>query len=620
MVRVTLASLDAAAAPTALGGAFTLLDWSVVAGVLLVTTVIGWVVGRRGSIRDYFLGGKKLPWWAVSGSIVATEISALTLVSVPFLVFKPGGDCAYLQIAIVGNVLARCIVAWILVPAWFEREIYSPYDYVESRLGVRARQVTSALFALGSVLAQGARLYLTALVLEVVLHDELAGLAAGTHVSSLAISIGIIGLFAVFWTWIGGMSTVVWTDLLLFFVFLAAACTALFAVVGELDTGWQRFFQVGIDAHKFDVLDFDRSPAKAFSFWAALLASSWGGIGAYGMDQLMAQRVFCCGSVREARKALVVSSVSVLVTVLVALIGVGLFAWYERNPLTGEALSLYHENGDRILPLFVVEHVASPWKGLIVAGIFAAAISTLAGVLTALSQTAIANLYDPWSARRASSRPASEARRVLAARVFVLVAGLVLCLGALAMKRARGDYASILDMGLAMAGLTQGALLASFFLAWLPRRPDGSGFTWSAPLSVAWVFALARHGETEQLLCRIFAIGMAAAWILCRVRPLWRDVETRGSIAAQTGGLFLALLLLPWANANVLVPVPSSRFAPPDWTLQPLAWPWYVPVGSLIAFVYGLLLARTNLSDPARAAKGTAAPPCNASRPLSPSP
>lgn len=607
-----------------LGGSFAVLDWVVVAGVLLVTTIVGWIAGRRGSIREYFLGGKKLPWWAVSASIVSTEISALTLVSVPFLVFKPGGNCTYLQIAVIGNVLARLFVAWILVPAWFEREIYSPYEYVEARLGARARQVTSGLFVLGSVLAQGARLYLTALVLEVVLHDELAGIAVRTHLSSLALSIGIIGAFAVLWTWIGGMASVVWTDLVLFVVFTAATVAALFAVVGQLDTGWTRFAQVGIDAHKLDFFDFDRSPARAYSFWAALLASSWGGIGAYGMDQLMAQRVFCCGTVREARKAIVASSISVLVTVLVALVGVGLFAWYERHPLSGEALALYRENGDRILPLFVVEHVKSPWKGLIVAGIFAAAISTLAGVLTALAQTGIANLYDPFRLRAAGSRAAGdedhERRRVRAARLFVLLAGIVLCGGALAMKRARGDYASVLDMGLAMAGLTQGALLASFFLAWLPRKPDGSGFAWSAPLSVAWVFALARHGPVEQRVCWAFAVLFALLWFGLRVLPEWRHPPARSALVRSTGWLLLALALLPWANARVLVPVLNDRLAPPDWTLQPLAWPWYVPAGSLIAFVFGFLLARPASSLSARAATVVADPPCNAPRPSSPSP
>ena len=571
-------------------GNFGASDWAVVAGVLAFTTIVGWIAGRRGSIREYFLGGRTLPWWAVSGSIVATEISALTLVSVPAIVFAPGGNLTYLQIAVFGNIAARCLVAWLLVPAWYEREIYSPYDYVEARLGKRARQMTSALFALGGVLAQGARLYLSALVLEILLHDELAGFAARTHVSSLAFSIGIIGAFAVLWTWIGGVSSVVWTDLVLLAVFTAAAACALFFAIHALDTGFDRFVQVGVDAHKFQFFDFDTSPARAYTFWGAVLAASWGGVGAYGMDQTMAQRVFCCGTVREARKALVWSSVSVLVTVLVAFVGVALFAWYERFPLTGDALALYRANPDRILPLFVVEHVPSPWKGLIVAGIFAAAISTLAGVFTALSQTALVNLYDPW---RPATDERGEKRRVRAARAFVLVSGLVLCASALAMKRAQGHFASVLDLGLALSGFTQGALLAAFFLAWLARRPDGSGFLWSAPLSVAWVFGLAWHSETAALALRVFALGFFALWLVRRVRPAWRERAERSAILGQTAALAAGLAGLVWANAYALFLVPTSTHAAPEYALQPLQFPWYVPVGSVVAFVYGHCLARS---------------------------
>lgn len=583
-------------------GSFGAADWAVVAGVLALTTVVGWIAGRRGSIREYFLGGRTLPWWAVSGSIVATEISALTLVSVPAIVFAPGGNFTYLQLAVIGNIAARCLVAWLLVPAWYEREIYSPYDYVEARLGKRARQMTSALFALGGVLAQGARLYLTALVLEILLHDELADFAARTHISSLAFSIGIIGAFAVLWTWIGGMASVVWTDLVLLVVFTAAAACALFFAIHALDTGVARFVQVGVDAHKFRFFDFDTSPARAYTFWAAILAASWGGVGAYGMDQTMAQRVFCCGTVRDARKALVWSSLSVLVTVLVAFVGVALFAWYERFPLDGEALALWRANPDRILPLFVVEHVPSPWKGLIVAGIFAAAISTLAGVFTALSQTALVNLYDPF---RAATNADGERRRVRAARLFVLLAGVVLCTSALAMKRAQGQYDSVLDLGLALAGFTQGALLAAFFLAWLARRPDGSGFLWSAPLSVAWVFGLAWHGDGPELALRVFALAFFALWVARRVRPVWRERGARGALVLQTLGLAAGLAGVLWANAHALFLVPTSTHAAPEYALQPLQFPWYVPVGSVVAFVYGHWLARSGNSAgefvPARA-------------------
>jgi Na+/proline symporter len=260
-----------------LSGGMSTLDWLIVFGVLAVTTLIGVVFGRAATIREFFLGGRKLPWSAVSASIVATEISALTLIGVPWVVYKPGGNFAYLQLVLIGSVIARCVIAWKLVPAYYEREIYSPYDWIGARMGSRARDVATGLFALGGVLSQAARVYLTALVLEIVLHGPLTRLAELTHVPTLALSIGIITGFAILWTWIGGITAVVWTDLFLFFVLVASAVIALVVVAQQLDIGFARLWRVGVDAHKVDFLDFDTSPAKAYTFWAAVIAWSWSG-------------------------------------------------------------------------------------------------------------------------------------------------------------------------------------------------------------------------------------------------------------------------------------------------------------------------------------------------------
>jgi hypothetical protein len=161
------------------------------------------------------------------------------------------------------------------------------------------------------------------------------------------------------------------------------------------------------------------------------------------------------------------------------------------------------------------------------------------------------------------------------------------------MKRAQGNFASVLDLGLALSGFTQGALLAAFFLAWLARRPDGSGFLWSAPLSVAWVFGLAWHGELPALAIRVFALGFFALWLVRRVVPAWRERVEHGVILGQTAALAVGLAGLVWANAYALFLVPTSTHAAPEYALQPLQFPWYVPVGSVVAFVYGHWLARS---------------------------
>jgi solute:Na+ symporter, SSS family len=601
---------------SALGGAFSGLDWAVVAGVFLATSLIGVFAGKRATIREFFLGGRKLSWWAVALSIVATEISALTLVSLPSVVFKPHGNFNYLQITVIGSILARLAVAWWLVPAYYEREIYSPYEYMEAHLGRSVGAMATFFFALGGVLAQSARVYVTAVVLDVILHDELARMSAASGVPSLAIAVGMIGVLAIAWTYAGGISTVVWTDVVLFVAFVAAAIVALIVIAQNLDTGFARIWQVGVDAHKIDFFDFSANPAKAYTFWAAAIASSWGGVGAYGIDQLMAQRIFCCRDAREARKAVLASSIAVVVTVLVSFIGVGLFAYYERNPLAGGALALYEKQADTIFPVFILTVVPNGWRGLIVAGILAAAISTLTGIIAALSQAAYSTLYVPWrdrgrSASGAISPPAAavssgrrtepelapdERKSVLVSRLFVLASGVVLCAMALAMERASHRYGSLLDLGLAMAGYTQGALIAGFALAFLRMRVDGSGFLWSAPLSLTAVFAAAWHGLRSEWICLGFSGAFFAAWVLLRTLPDALRGASAVRILGQVASVALALGLLVWTNRFGLFPVLRNPHHDPEYDWLPLSFPWYVPIGSTVAFVFGVLLARPNAS------------------------
>lgn len=580
--------------------AFGATDWLVVFGVLSLTTILGGWLGKGATIRDFFLGGRRLPWWSVSASIIATEISAVTLVSVPFLVFKPGGNFAYLQIVLFGSVLARLAIAWWLVPAYYEREIYSPYDFIGARLGTRAKNLATLLFSVGGVLSQASRVYLTALVLEIVLAEPLARVSEATHVPTLALSIGLLTLFAVSWTWIGGMAAVVWTDFVLFFVFTASAIVLLFVIAGQLDLGFERIWRVGVDAHKIDLLDFDTNPAKAFTFWTAAIASSWGGIASYGVDQLMAQRLFCCRGVADARKAIVWSSVGVVVPVLVAFVGVGLYAWYERNPMSESAQALFARKGENLLMIFTTDVVPSGWKGLVVAGILAAAISSLDGILTALSQTTLSSVFTPLR-RRALARlaPAArpspqyeERRSVRTARLLVLGFGVGMGVLAFAMDELSRHFGSILELALTMATFTQGALLAGFALALLAPRVGGSGFLWSGPYSALFVYALAWHGERSRTVCDYAAIAFVVAWFFLRTIPDLKGGEPVKRSFAQFVLVLAAACALAWIQRYGLVATERSEHADPEWVFSALAFPWYVPVASTLAFAFGLLWAR----------------------------
>jgi Na+/proline symporter len=558
---------------------FGWVDWAVVAGFLVGVTVLGErLAGKQSSIRDFFLGGRRLPWYAVAASIVATEISAVTLVGLPAVVFRDGGNLAYLQIGLFGSLIARWMIALWLVPAYYEREIYSPYDYMGQRLGGRVRGATTTLFALGGVLGQSARVYLIAVVLEVILHSELGWVEAQTGLPPLVSAVSAIVLVSLLWTLMGGITTVVWTDALLFCVFLAAAVIALVTVVSGVEGGAGEVLRVGGEAGKLQLVDTTLTLRKPYTIWAALVAQSWAGLAPYGVDQLMAQRLFCCRGVAEARKAIVASYAGVAVIVLVGLVGVALYAWYRHHPLTGEALALYEGDPDRIFPIFVLEAIPTGLRGLILAGVFAAAISSLDSILAALSQTVLSAVYLPWRERNrpAGFDEADEHRRaVRVSRALVVVFALLL--GAMAVFAAdvKEHYKAVLDLALALAGYTQGALLAGFFLAWRKRpagRDLGSGFVWSAALSVLAVFVVAWRQPWAETAYLIAACTLVGLWLLLRV---WID---RATALAPSLFLALGLLGLGWLQHAGTEPL--------------VAWPWYVPIGCGVCWSFAWLLAR----------------------------
>lgn len=577
-------------------GGFTWIDWTVVVAFLVFATWVGErKSGRPKDVRDFFLGGRRLPWYAVAASIIATEISAVTLVALPAVVFRTGGDLTYLQLGVIGSFIARWLVAAFLVPAYFEREIFSPYDYMGERLGGRVRGMTTVLFAIGGVLAQAARVYLVAVVLQVILADELGSLELRTGVPPLVAAVAAIGVVSVLWTWMGGIATVIWTDAILFLVFLAAIAIMLVTIASGVDGGAAAVAQAGAEAGKLRFWNLDPSPAASYTVWTAIFAVSWGSVGAYGTDQLMVQRLLCCRGVREARRAIMASYGSMLVTVLVGCVGLGLHAWYQQYPLDGRALELFTADPDRILTIFILQAIPVGLKGLIIAGVFAAAISSLDSILAALSQTVLSAFWLP-------RHPQADPRRALqVSRVLILIFGVLLCTLAVFAEQVERAYPSILDLALAMAGYTQGALLAGFLLAFLRLNVDGSGFMWSAPLSLMAVFAvawsselvlaevsLAQAAEQWAFWTLVVAAGcLALAWLRWRLIPEW------GRAGGPARALRHSLLLLAGVGLVLFTVTRGVQ----------IAWPWYVPVGCATAFSLGYFLALpARASEPVGAA------------------
>ncbi len=470
---------------------FTALDWGVLIGYLFLTTWIGHALrGKQNTMKDFFLAGRSLPWPAVCGSIIATEISAITFVGVPGMVFAAGGNFTYLQWAI-GSVAARFIVGIWFVKVFYEREIFSPYDYMQERLGAGARKLTTLLFFVSSVLGQSVRLLVTALILRTV-----TGL-------SFELCIVIIGIFAMGWTIMGGMTTVIWTDVIQFFIFILGGTLGFIWLVGSIEGGLPELLRAGAEAGKFKLIDLSTDPDVQFTMWVALLAMPFQNLAAFGTDQLNAQRMFCCKNRADAGKAIIVSSLSQVVTVLMLFIGVALYVHYQQEAPSPAEAALFSESADFVFPVWITTSLPAGLTGLILAGAFAAAISSLDSALAALSQTSLSLIHG-----NEGLNGGDDKKLLIQSRIAVVVWGILLIIVAIGLQAIR-DKIDLLSLAFGMVSYTYGPLLGAFLLAMSPIRRDIRGVWIGAVLSILIVLYV--RPDIYNLLATFGAITMEQA-------------------------------------------------------------------------------------------------------------
>lgn len=552
---------------------FNVIDWSVIGAYLLLTTIIGAkLAGKQATIHDFFLGGRKLPWWAICGSIIATEISAATFVIVPAITFREGGDFRFLQLAI-GAVLARLIIGFWFVPKYYENEIYSPYDYAAKRLGTGVKKATTGLFLVGGVLGQGARVYITALVLSTIADID------------MVTSIWTIGLFSVGWTLLGGMTTVIWTDVIQFVVLMAGALFALgFAIAAGPGSVGDTIHAAAAEG-KFRLLDLGTNPSLRYTLWCGLFATPFLNLAAFGTDQVMAQRMFCCRNQRDAQVAIIASSLSLVVTVVMLLLGAALFVYFRHAPFTASELQLYDTKNDYVLPIFIVRALPTGIRGLIVAAVFASAVSTLDSTLAALSQSTLSAFVGPrvkalfGRARFLSKLTSSE---IGISKVLVVVWGAVLCLVATACIAIADLHENAVDLAFSLVTYTYGPLLAILLLAMLPLKINASGLVWAVPTTVLAIFGASNHGlnigwiGNSELDLSNWVVWCGSAAILAL--GLFRSHGDVRRVAAIVGGVLAVLFL--------------HRYQPLDPTGEPthMAWTWMYPIGAAMTFTMAYLL------------------------------
>jgi SSS family transporter len=461
---------------------FSALDYAVLAAYLVGITIFGAQFRTRSrSTADYFIGTRKTSWWVIGLSIVATETSTLTLIGVPAIAFatyaraEQGGNLTYLQV-VLGYLVGRVIVAWLFIPAYFQGDMLTAYALLQRRFGVRTRHVTASLFLLMRPLAEGVRVFAASLVLTAVISGPLAGVP---HL--WAWSVLVVGLLTLIYTFEGGIAAVIWTDLIQLVIYVGGSLVAAWQLVHLVPGGWPSITQAADAAGKLRVLSFSWDFSVPFTFWAGLVGGTFLTLGSHGTDQLLVQRLLACRGVRDSQKALLLSGVVVLGQfVLFLVIGLMLYAYYQVYPMPTLATN------DEVFPAFIVRSLPHGIAGLVIAAIFAAAMSNLSGSLNSLASTSVVDFYAPLTGR------SLDDPRILPLSRW-LTAGWGLVLIAIALV-ARG-WGSVFTAGLTIASIVYGPLVGTFLLAVLAPRATETGALTGLAVSLASMIAIRLEGS-----------------------------------------------------------------------------------------------------------------------------
>lgn len=400
----------------------------------------------QSNVCDYFLGGRTAPWWALAASIVATETSTLTIIGTPAIAYA--GTLAFLQLA-MGYVAGRILISLLFIPAYFRGEFYTAYALIERRFGKGTRRIAALTFLGTRALAEGVRLNAVGKIVSV---------AFGT---GSRLSIAAITALTLFYTFEGGMKAVIWTDLVQLVLYLAGSATAFWLLLEKIPGGWSEVTRIAAAAGgKLSVFDFSFSLTQAYTFWAGIIGGTFLTLASHGTDQTIVQRLLAARNERDSQRAILASGLLVFVQfALFLLVGVMLYAYGQHAPL-----EIPGGDRDRIFPAFVVGQMPAGISGLVLAAMFAVAMSNASGSLNSLASSSIMD----FEAVRGHGE--GDATRLLGlSRRITLVWGVLL--GVLALV----DWGPVLEAGLTIASITYGSLLGLFLLGLLNPRATPRG-------------------------------------------------------------------------------------------------------------------------------------------------
>ncbi|HXH36994.1 MAG TPA: sodium:solute symporter [Thermoanaerobaculia bacterium] len=434
------------------------IDLFIIIAYLAAVVAIGfWCRKRQKTTRHYFLAGRQLPWWAISGSIVATETSVITFISIPGLAYARGGNFTFLEL-VFGYLIGRVVICLLFIPAYFQKNLLTIYELLRSRFGNGVRSLAASLFIVMRTVADSVRLLLTAVVMSSVWH---AFLPNADPAMVTAVSVVCIGGVMLLFTAVGGMEAVVWTEILHVGVYIIGAIAVVVILAGSIHGGLAGAVAAGSAASKFRVFDFALDFSRPYGFWAGVIGGAFLNMSTHGTDQYMVQRYLCTTSARKAQVALLVSGLVILVQFIGFLfIGVLLFAYYQPSKLTtyatGAAAAPFH-SPDEVFPDFIIHHMPIGLAGLLVAAVLAAATSPS---VNSIAATALADLYQPLVRGR------SDAHYLRISRLLTVAAGFAQIGVALAL---RGQTRSAVDTALSVASFINGPILGVFLLGTAKR-------------------------------------------------------------------------------------------------------------------------------------------------------
>ncbi len=422
------------------------LDLAIIALYLIGITLFGLRFRKRHrSLRDYFLAGRDIPWWAIALSIVAAETSTLTIISVPGLAYDT--NLTFLQV-VMGYVVGRVVITFLLLPHYFRGDLYTAYELIERRFGRGLRSLTAGLFLLTRTAAEGVRVYAVSIVVAI---------ALGTgEVASIA----IITVLTLIYTFEGGLAAVIWTDVVQTVIYVGGTLVGLWTILHLVPGGWSAIHAAAASAGKLQVFDFTPSLWIPYTFWAGLIGGAAFTTASHGTDQLFVQRLLAARSQKQSAVALMSSGIAILFQfALFLMVGVMLWAYYR---LPSSAFG----KPDRIYPTFIVRQMPHGISGLLIAAILAAAMSNLSAALNSLSSSAIMDFY-------LRIRPnADEQQRMRLSQLATFLFALVLFgLAVFSLHKA----GRVVEVGLQIASVAYGALLGVFLLGVLTRKANQRG-------------------------------------------------------------------------------------------------------------------------------------------------